>query len=95
VALADGQVNLSWKNWDSEPLDDRNGNRLHDQGETFVDLNRSGTHDFILERYVDIEASADLVNWTVLAQGIGVGSAAVVPPSGTKSFFRLKTRSEP
>ena len=95
VALADGQVNLSWKNWDSEPLDDRNGNRLHDQGETFVDLNRNGTHDFILERYVDIEASADLVNWTVLAQGIGVGSAAVVPPSGTKSFFRLKTRSEP
>ena len=95
VTLADGQVNLSWKNCDSEPLDDRNGNRLHDQGETFVDLNRSGTHDFILERYVDIEASADLVSWTVLAQGIGVGSAAVVPPSGTKSFFRLKTRSEP
>jgi hypothetical protein len=32
VALVDGQVNLSWKNWDSEPLDDRNGNRLYDQG---------------------------------------------------------------
>jgi formylglycine-generating enzyme required for sulfatase activity len=80
IEVGDGNIQLTWKKWDSEPLDDRNGNGLHDQGEPFVDLNNNGKHDPAIERYVDLEFSADLTTWTTIAEGLGDGSHSVVVP---------------
>lgn len=80
IEVGDGNIQLTWKKWDSEPLDDMNGNGLHDQGEPFVDLNNNGKHDPAIERYVDLEFSADLNTWTTIAEGLGDGSHSVVVP---------------
>ena len=80
IEVGDGNVNLTWKKWDSEPFDDRNGNGLHDQGESFVDLNNNRKHDPVIERYVDLEFSSDLTTWTTIAEGVGDGSHSVVVP---------------
>lgn len=104
LEVRNDEVYLAWKDWDSEPFDDVNGNRVRDDGESFTDLNGNARWEPVLDRRSDIETSSDLTTWTPLMQNAGSGhvmveafsasaGGGVTASTTTKAFYRVRMSS--
>lgn len=104
LEVRDGDVYLTWKDWDSEPFIDANGNGVADTGEPFSDLNGNSRWDLVIDRRSDIEVSSDLSTWSPLVKNAGSGHVlvaassasaqdSVTAPTATKAFYRVRSSS--
>ena len=104
MEVSDGNVYLTWKDWDSEPFIDANGNGVADTGEPFTDVNSNSRWDIVIDRRSDIEVSSDLSTWSPLVKNAGSGHVlvaassasaqeSVTAPTATKAFYRVKSSS--